>query len=139
MNKKKILKWLIILTLIASIYPAFVVGVTWSFVVKSDLQGGKNGPLDAYRHTLASALVSYTTGDFAVRLFTDLVESKHKNSGIMDRHNNLIGASIGSKCKSFSEIEPAVKQAVLNGSIESKQKSQVTWLPEEEWHKGRFW
>lgn len=139
MNKKKIMKWGVVLALLASIYPAFVLGFTWSFVLKSDLQGGKNGPLDAYRHTLASAVVSYTIGKSAVRLFTELVESRHKNSGIMDRHNNLIGASIGSECKSFRELEPAVHQAVLNGSVDSKEPWQITWLPEKEWHEGRFW
>jgi len=139
MRKKSTIKWFIALILIAGIYPAFVVGVTWSFVFRSDLQGGKNGPLDAYRHTLASAIVSYTTGEFTVKLFTEWVESKHKDAGIMDRHNNLIGAGIGSRCKSFRAIEPAVAQAVLNGSVRAEEASQVTWLPEEEWKDGRFW
>jgi len=135
---KRISKWLMVFILIASIYPLFVVGYTWSYVFRSDLQGGKNGPLDAYRHTLASAVVSYTAGETAVRFFTELVESKHSDSGIMDRHNNMIGAGIGSACSAFRDIEPAVKNAVRKGSVNAAEPEDITWMPETEWYKGRF-
>src|ERR1043165_5662459 len=90
-NKRKILPRLGALTLLLSIYPCFVLIYTWSCVFQSNLEGGRHGPLDAYRHTLASAVVSHTLGEWAVSLMTNLMESGGKDSNNMDSHNNRIG------------------------------------------------
>jgi len=127
------------LGLLLSAYPVFVLVYTWSCVFKSDLQGGRNGPLDAYRHALASSVVSYTLGESAVNLVTNLFESKGKDSNTMDSHNNRIGASIGTSAKSFRELEPSVRQAVLNGAVDASVSNQITWLPEKKWRDGRVW
>ena len=127
------------LVLVLSIYPLFVLLYVWSYVFRSDLDGGRNGPLDAYRHTLASSVVAYTLDERVVDLVTRLMESGNKNSNKMDIHNNRIGAQIGAQAQSFLELEPAVRRAVLDGAINSPQANQITWLPEKSWRDSRFW
>ena len=139
-NKRKLL--LLRLTAVAailSIYPLFVLTYTWTCVFRSDLEGGRHGPLDAYRHALASAVVSYTLHPRAVELVTRLMESKGKNSNTMDRHNNRIGSQIGATAKSFRDLEPAVHQSVLHGTVHSTNTNQITWLPKDKWRKHRLW
>jgi hypothetical protein len=127
------------LTVILSVYPCFVLIYTWSCVFQSNLEGGRHGPLDAYRHALASAVVSHTLGEWAVNLMTSLMESRGKDSNNMDRRNNRIGAHIGSSSKSFSVLEPSVRKSVLNGAVNSTDTNQITWLPKEKWRAGRIW
>lgn len=139
---KKYRKWLsrITISVVAlSIYPLFVLGYTWFHVVRSDFEGGRHGPLDAYRHTLASAVVSYTLGERAVALVTCVFESQDKDSNHMDGHNNRIGAAIGSTSPSFAELESTVRQRVLAGSQSSCNPDQVTWLRMERWGDARLW
>lgn len=124
---------------VVSIYPLFVLLYTWSCVFRSDLEGGGNGPLDAYRHALASAVVSYTLGERVVGVVTRVMESKGKDSNKMDRHNNRIGAQIGARSKSFWELEPAVRERVLDGVVDSSNENQITWLSKERWRRGGLW
>jgi hypothetical protein len=138
-NKRKILRRVAILVLLLSIYPLCVLCYTWTCVFRSDLEGGRHGPLDAYRHALASAVVSYTLDEQAVYLMTGLMESGGKDSNQMDRHNNRLGAQIGASAKSFRELEPSVRQSVLAGSINTTDTNQITWLPKEMWRDGRIW
>jgi hypothetical protein len=138
-TRRKILLRLGALVLLLSIYPLCVLIYTWSYVFRSNLEGGRNGPLDAYRHALASAVVSYTLDERAVYLITSLMESRDKDSNKMDRHNNRIGAHIGAKSKSFHELEPSVRQCVLDGAANSTDTNQITWLPKERWRRGRIW
>ncbi len=138
-NKRKILRRVAILVLLLSIYPLCVLCYTWTCVFRSDLEGGRHGPLDAYRHALASAVVSYTLDERAVNLMTALMESGSKDSNQMDRHNNRLGAQIGASAKSFRELEPSVRQSVLDGAINSTDTNQITWLPKELWRDGRIW
>jgi hypothetical protein len=112
---------------------------TWSCVFRSDFEGGRHGQLDAYRHALASAVVAYTLDERAVNLTTKLMEFKGKDSSRMDRHNNLIGAQIGAQTKSFQELEPSVRKAVLDGAVNSTNANQITWLPKAKWRDGRIW
>ena len=107
--------------------------------MRSDLPGGRHGHLDAYRHSLASATVSYTLGEWAVNLVTSVFEWDDKDSNGMDRHNNRIGAGIGSRVESFHEIEPAVLQSVRKGAVNAANSNQITWLPANKWRDGRFW
>jgi hypothetical protein len=130
---------IIAVVLLASAYPAFVLGYTWSHVAHSNLSGGRHGPLDAYRHTLASAVVGFTLGLRAVEWATWAMESAGKDADRMDRHNNLIGAGIGMRARSFSEIEPAVRAQVLRGAVNAPDPGQVTWLPPERWGASRLW
>lgn len=138
-NKRKLLWKGGALALVLSIYPLFVLVYTWSCVLGSHLEGGRHGPCDAYRHALASAVVSYTLGERAVAITTTVMESRGRDSNKMDEHNNRIGARIGANSKSFHELEPSVRQAVLNGTVNSTDPHQVTWLPSAKWRKGRLW
>lgn len=126
-------------TLVLSTYPLLVLIYTWGCVLRSDLEGGRHGPLDAYRHVLASAVVSYTLGEKAVDITTGLMESKGKQSNAMDRHSNMIGAKMGSIANSFTDIEPLVRQQVFVGAVNSTDSSQITWFPEEKWRDALFW
>ena len=121
------------------LYPAFVLGYTWSHVAHSNLSGGRNGPLDAYRHTLASAVVAYTLDKRAVDWVSSIMESGHSSANAMDKRNNSIGAGIGSTAISFIAIEPAVRQAIDNGTIGGDDPRQITWLAENQWQDSLFW
>ena len=74
-----------------------------------------------------------------MHLVTSIFEWNDKDSNMMDRHNNRLGACIGSQVESFSEIEPAVRKAVLSGKVDARDRDQVTWLPEAKWRDGRLW
>lgn len=120
-------------------YPVCVFAYTWNCVLKSDFEGGRHGQLDAYRHALASATVSYTLGEWAVSLTTLVFESGGKDSNKMDIQNNLIGARIGSTTDSFRGIESAVRQSVLDGDVSATKPDQITWLPPVQWRDSKFW
>lgn len=139
MMKTKVRRRVFAITLLLCVYPVSVIVFTWSHVLRSDLEGGRHGPLDAYRHALASATVSYTLGEWAVSLTTWICEWGGKDSHKMDIHNNKIGAVIGARCPSFRELEPAVRQAVLQGEASGTDPSRITWLPHTRWRDGRLW
>lgn len=136
-NKK--LRYLLILTAVLLIYPACVIAYTWTHVLRSDLEGGRHGPLDAYRHTLASAVVSHTIGGWAVDLVSNVFECSGKESNLMDRKNNAIGAAIGESTDSFGQLEAAVFERVSAGAEYSTEPDQSTWLPKDQWRDARFW
>lgn len=138
-RKRKWLLWTGVLALGLSLYPLFVLGFTYAHVFRSDLEGGRHGPLDAYRHALASSIVSYTLGESAVQVFTDFSESDEGDSHQMDRHNNRIGAKAGAEATSLCGLEPAVRQLVSKGTVNATDPDQITWLPEKKWSEGRFW
>ncbi|MBX9848616.1 MAG: hypothetical protein K2X64_04930 [Rhodocyclaceae bacterium] len=130
---------IIITALLLCSYPAFVLGYTWSHVASAGFPGGRHGPLDAYRHTLASAVVAYTLSPRTVEWITLVMESSAKRSSAMDRHNNRIGATIGSKAQSFSDIQPMVYDFVKQGAIEATDPNQIAWLPPVDWRAGWLW
>jgi len=138
-TRRTLLKKLVLAVLILSIYPLFVLVYTWGHVLSSDLEGGRHGPLDGYRHALASAVVSYTLGDWAVELVTSLMEAKSKNSNKMDSHNNRVGIKIGLNARSFTDLEPAVHERALNGAENSNDPNQITWLPKKSWREAKLW
>lgn len=139
MRGKRFLRRAGVAALGASVYPIWIIGYTWSHVLSSDLGGGRHGPLDAYRHALASAAVSYTLGEWAVTLVTRVFESGGKDSNAMDSHNNQVGARIGSRVASFAEIEPAVREAVRRGRADAVDDVQITWMTPKKWRSGAFW
>lgn len=57
----------------------------------------------------------------------------------MDVHNNRIGALIGAKAGTFSEIEPAVRDAVVGGCVSAGDEGRITWLASSKWRDGKFW
>ena len=138
-NDRKLLRKVGALAILLGVYPAFVLGYTWGCVLRSDLRGGRHGPLDAYRHALASSVVAYTLNEAAVDLITGLFEAKGKASNRMDGHNNRIGARLGAHADSFRDLEPAVRQAVGNGAVDAADRDQITWLPENRWRDGWIW
>jgi len=138
-KRKRLVVALSLLTLVVCSCPLFVLAYTWGHVLRSDLKGGRHGPLDAYRHALASAVVSYTLDEWAVDCVNFLMESRGKETNMMDIHNNRIGALIGARAESFSDIEPTVRSYAMNGTVNSTSGEQLTWLPENNWHDRRLW
>jgi hypothetical protein len=67
------------------------------------------------------------------------MERGSNEANLMDRHNNQIGAAIGMRARSFSEIEPAVQAQVQRGGVNARDAVQVTWLPPERWRKSLLW
>jgi hypothetical protein len=130
---------LVLLALVLAVYPAFVLTYTWSHVLQSPLPGGRHGPLDAYRHTLASAVVAYTLDARAIDLVNGVMERRGKRANAMDIHNNLIGAGIGARATRFSDIEPRVARSVAAGQIDAPLPDQTTWLPRDDWKEGFAW
>lgn len=121
------------------IYIVFVLGYVWWHCYQSPLEGGSNGKLDAYRHTFASAVVTYTTSPKVVRLVTVLMERKNRAANLMDQHNNAIGIHIGMQVKALDEIDPRVVAQIENGTVDATDKMQTTWLPKKYWSHGFLW
>lgn len=131
-------KWLLSL-IVLSVYPAFVLGYVWYHCLVSDFQGGTYGQLDAYRHTLASAVVTYSSSSKLVAVATAVMERKDSAANRMDRHNNIIGVEIGQTATSFSQLNVLVQQRVNQGAENAVEASQVTWLATPYWEKSLFW
>ena len=129
MKLRRILLAILAAVLLSCAYPAFVLGYTWSHVATARFPGGRHGPLDAYRHTLASAVVAFTLSPHAVEWITLAMESNAKRSSSMDRHNNRIGSMTGEQAHSFSELQPAVQALVERGVVGATAPNQITWLP----------
>ena len=114
--------------LLLGAYPVFVLGYTWFHVAHAKFSGGRGGQLDAYRHTLASAVVAYTLDKGVVNLVSSIMEQGSGSSNVMDRHNNRIGAQIGLQASSFSEIEASVAKGVEDGGENTNSPEKITWL-----------
>ena len=121
--------------LVLAAYPAFVFGTVYAHWFGANLPGGRNGPSDAYRHTLASATVAYTTSPRLVALVTHVMERDGQGSAMrwMDAHNNRIGARIGAHAGSWREMQDDVLRAVQAGTVDATNADQITWLPRERW------
>ena len=121
--------------LVLAAYPAFVLGTVYAQWFRADLPGGRNGPSDAYRHSLASATVAYTTSPRLVALVTRVMERDGQGSPMrrMDAHNNAIGARIGASAESWGQMQAEVLRAVQAGDINATDEDQITWLPSEWW------
>lgn len=124
-------------------YPAFVVVTVYSITLSSGLPGGRHGPRDAYRHCLASAVVSYTTSPRLVEFVTQVMEGDGAGaSHAMDAHNNRIGAAIGTDAPSWAEMLLSVRSAIDNGREEldparlDADATRVVWLPRDRWRDG---
>lgn len=121
------------------LYVVLVLGFVWWHCYQSPLKAGANGPLDAYRHTFASAVVSYTTSPKVVKLVSKVMEYKNRPANLMDKHNNAIGMHIGQQVKSLDDIDVLVVAKVKNGAVNAVDRMQITWLPPQYWGRGFLW
>jgi len=121
--------------LVLAAYPAFVLGTVYAHWFRMDLPGGRNGPSDAYRHSLASATVAYTTSPRLVALVTHVMEDDGQGNPMraMDAHNNRIGAQIGATASSWDDMQGKVLHAVRSGTVDATSTDQITWLPQTWW------
>lgn len=119
------------------VYPAFVLGTVYATTLRSDLPGGRHGPKDAYRHSLASATVAYTGSPRFVEWVTAVMENGGDGGPdrAMDAHNNRIGARIGANAESWAGMRAAVLAAVEAGGIEAEDDDRITWLPPVRWQE----
>lgn len=132
------MRWLrpsaLALTLLA-LYPTFVFGSVYAHWFAAGLPGGRNGPADAYRHSLASATVAYTGSPRWVAWVTAAMERDGRGSDMraMDAHNNRIGARIGARAGSWAQMQHDVRAAVDAGGIDVADPERITWLPRSRW------
>ena len=121
--------------LVLAAYPAFVLGTVYAQWFSADLPGGRNGPSDAYRHSLASATVAYTVSPRLVALVTHVMERDGQGSDMraMDAHNNRIGAQIGATAPSWNQMQARVRAAIDAGQVQATDANKITWLPRERW------
>lgn len=120
-----------------SLYPAFVVGTVYAATSRSDLPGGRHGPKDAYRHSLASAIVAHTGSPRWVEWVTAVMENDGHgdDARAMDAHNNLLGARIGAEADSWTQMQADVLAAVRAGAMTVESQDRITWLPPERWRE----
>ena len=116
-------------------YPGFVLAAVYSQWFAADLPGGRNGPGDAYRHGLASAIVAFTLSPRCVDWVTALMERDGQGnaSRAMDAHNNRIGARLGAAAHSWAAMQREVRAAVDHGAIDARSPEQITWLAPAAW------
>lgn len=124
---------------LALLYVVLVLGYVWWHCYQSPLKAGANGPLDAYRHTFASAVVAYTTSPKVVQLVSKVMERKNRPANLMDKHNNAIGMRIGQQVKSLDEIHARVLVKVESGTVNAADIDQTTWLPPQYWGRAFLW
>lgn len=123
--------------IVLAIYPAFVLGTVYNATTHSDLPGGRHGPKDAYRHSLASAIVAYTGSPRWVEWITQVMErgGVGDTARAMDAHNNRLGARIGAEAPSWERMRAQVAAAVENGGVDVDDPNRITWLPPERWQE----
>ena len=116
-------------------YPAFVMIAVYAQWFAAALPGGRNGPADAYRHSLASAIVAYTLSPRCVDWVTAVMERGGEGNvaRAMDAHNNRLGARIGETADSWSAMQQAVRAAVISGAIDARSPDQITWRAPSAW------
>lgn len=136
-GRLKRLRWPLAAAALLGMYPAFVLGTTYAHWLSVDLPGGRHGPADAYRHSLASATVAYTGSSRWVEWVTAVMENGGRGDAAhaMDAHNNRLGARIGAGAESWGAMQAAVLAAVKAGDIETSDPNRITWLPPERWQE----
>jgi hypothetical protein len=130
-------KWPLVNIVALSLYPAFVLCTVYAATLRSDLPGGRHGPKDAYRHSLASAIVAYTGSPRWVEWVTAVMENggRGDDARAMDAHNNLLGARIGAEAGSWTQMQADVLAAVRAGAVTVESQDRITWLPPERWRE----
>lgn len=135
--RKRHWRRLFVVAVVLGAYPAFVMVATYSQFFAAGLPGGRNGPADAYRHSLASAIVAYTSSPRCVDLVTAVMERDGRGNAAraMDAHNNRLGARIGAAADSWTAMQQAVLAAVNEGAIDARSPDQITWLAPDAWQE----
>ena len=135
--RKRHWRRLFVVAVVLGVYPAFVMVATYSQFFAAGLPGGRNGPADAYRHSLASAIVAYTSSPRCVDLVTAVMERGGQGNAAraMDAHNNRLGARIGAAADSWTAMQQAVLAAVNEGAIDARSPDQITWLAPDAWQE----
>ena len=135
--RKRHWRRLFVVAVVLGAYPAFVMVATYSQFFAAGLPGGRNGPADAYRHSLASAIVAYTSSPRCVDWVTRVMERDGGGnaSRAMDAHNNRLGARIGAAADSWTAMQQAVLAAVNEGAIDARSPDQITWLAPDAWQE----
>ena len=129
--------WPAVVALLLAAYPTFVLAtVYWKFF-QADLPGGRNGPADAYRHSLASGIVAYTLSPRCVDWVTAVMEDDGQGnaSRAMDAHNNRIGARLGAAAPSWAAMQREIRAAVEHGAVNAASTDQITWLAPTAWQE----
>jgi hypothetical protein len=123
-----------------SLYPAFVLGTVYAATSRSDLPGGRHGPKDAYRHSLASATVAYTGSPRWVEWVTAVMENggHGDDARAMDAHNNRLGARIGAEAGSWTQMQADVRAAVQVGGEMIEDSDTITWLSSRRWRERHY-
>lgn len=136
---RRLRSWLALAAL-AGAYPAFVLGTVYATTLRSDLPGGRHGPKDAYRHSLASATVAYTGSPRWVEWVTAVMEDGGRGDAAraMDAHNNRLGARISARAGSWTQMRADVLAAVQAGGAMVEDDDRITWLPPDRW-QDRFY
>lgn len=140
MTRRRWLRRGIVVVCVSALYPAFVLATVYATTAQSDLPGGRHGPRDAYRHSLASATVAYTGSPRWVRWVTAVMENGGygDDARAMDAHNNLLGARIGAEAQSWDGMRTAVLAAVQNGGAGVKDPNRITWLSQTRWQERAY-
>ena len=135
MSQRVRLRWLLVAALLLVAYPCFVFASVYAHWFAADLPGGRNGPADAYRHSLASATVAYTGSSRWVDWVTWAMEGDGSGGDVhaMDVHNNRLGARIGARAHSWRQMQRDVRLAVDAGTTDASDPDQITGLPRERW------
>lgn len=124
-----------VVALLFAAYPAFVMIAVYTQWFAAGLPGGRNGPADAYRHSLASAIVAYTLSPRCVDWVTAVMErgGEGNASRAMDAHNNRIGARLGAAAENWTAMQREVRAAVDHGAIDARSPEQITWRAPSSW------
>ena len=122
---------------VLALYPLVVLGIVYASFFRAGLPGGRHGPADAYRHSLASAVVAYTLSPRCVGWVTLVMERDGMGSAsrAMDAHNNRIGARIGAAAPDWTSMQQAVLAAVGNGAVDARSPDQITCLAPDAWQE----
>lgn len=102
------------------------------------LKGSAEGPLDAYRHLLASLLIGHHFGEYGKGLiaFLNLTEQvaarnrgdeNSRNSALNDIHNNLLGFSIGIGPGSLRQKIKNLSKLFSEGGTQSREEGKPAY------------
>ncbi len=120
--------------LLPLLFPVIFLIYFYISAMQTGLPGRRGGPQDAFRHSYASAVVARYTHSNVVKILTNILESNSEDSyDLMDRHNNAIGAKIGS---SDLPIYETLLNKIKQGSVSAYDKNTLMWLPSDHWSNG---
>lgn len=134
-KRRPVWQWSLLACCVLAAYPAFVMIAVYAQWFAAALPGGRNGPADAYRHSLASAIVAYTLSPRCVDWVTAVMErgGRGNPSRAMDAHNNRIGARLGAAAPTWTAMQREVRAAVDHGAIDARSPEQITWRAPDAW------